>query len=381
MKQHSAMSIALLIIAGTIGAWIFSVPFTFEQTGRWPSISMVVLVTIAIIVTNLLLASVVLQSEAPKHDLVSIFHYYLPEKFRHRAWWITMGSFFVYMMIYCIMAPQFLTLLMWWSEPWIIVPIVYGTAIGMMLHKNLTEVERFEKRVIVLLTSLILWCCLLALYNRNGQPAVLTTLNRQNLYLPYGILLFALNSMAVIPLVCMLAPAQPKTIKQWIIIAWILTAIIITSFALAISWLTGNNTSPNTLSSLDILLWPTMVRIAWWIWLLAIISPHIIFGTHLRKSLSGDYKIPRSIARLIVTWWPLLASLILHPNITDLLWWTWTIASWGTALLIVRVTYRFYTKSSPTIQDTFLVKNPKVRIWILTLIYTMGILITILYFK
>jgi hypothetical protein len=94
------------------------------------------------------------------------------------------------------------------------VPIVYVAAIGLMIYKHLSQIERFEKRVIILLTSLIIGCCFLALYHWNEQPIIFTTFNRNNIYLPYGILLFALNSMAVVPLVCMLSPTQPKTIKQ-----------------------------------------------------------------------------------------------------------------------------------------------------------------------
>lgn len=376
MKRWYARQLAILLVAATIWAGIFAVPYAFEQAWWRPSITMLVVVSGIIMITNLLLASVVLQSDAPSLDLVGIFQHHLPANAKHLASFITMWAFFVFMMVYCILAPQFLSIVFGWNEPNVLLALLYVTGIGLMLHKHLAEIQRFEHRIILLLTTLILGCSVLARYGWTDIPVFFDMSVWWHAYLPYGVLLFALNSMAAVPLICMLAPTQPRTIKHAIIWAGIFTALIVGVFAIAITWLTWSNTSPDTLNSLYIFLWPAALRVAAAIGVLAMISPHIIFGTHLRKTFMYDYRMPRWLAWILVTWWPFLLVLLLHPNLAEFLGWAGSIAAWWMALLILRVARRFWRHATDTQRQQFLLSKPNFFAQALILTYLAGMIIT-----
>lgn len=317
----SVRRLSTMLTWATIWAGIFWVPYAFAQAGGQVSLAMLIIVAGSTLLTNLLLARVVMQSTNPQKDLVGLFRAHLPQRAGNVASVLTIIAFFIYMLVYIRLGPSFLKLITGDSLPLAAATILYVGSIAFLMRKKLAQLSRIEHPLVSLLLLLFVLCICISLYARPEGQTLLSSHPNANIILPYGVLLYALNGVQAVPLLCIVAKEQntEQHIRKSIFLSRILCVLIVWWFGFAVSGALGAATTQDALHGMKALVGEGFLRISALIWLLAVTSCHVLVGMHARKSLYQHYQYPRRVARALVMAVPLAASLLLHASLIEII--------------------------------------------------------------
>ncbi len=353
----SLRKLSTMLIGATIGAGIFGVPYAFAHTpGRLPVAALLVAWGVTLL-TNRLLARVVVHSTSEHKDLIGLYQAHFPTRARHLTSSITLLSFFTSLLVYSRLGPDFLNLITGDLLPEQTATAIYIGMISTFLRKKLEGVSRAEQYIVSILITLFVVSIGIAFHARPaGQNifSILTTsisgTSRQDWLLPYGVLLYALSGMNAVPLLCIVAahPAKisspqtvsDKKIARSILIAGVLCIAIVGGFGLSISGALGSSTTQDALHGMKEIVWPRFLRIGGLIWLLAVTSCNVLIGMHTRKSLYQDYKIPRSRARGAVVFLPVITGIILQASFIQIISFAGGVLTASTGLRVARLVRR-----------------------------------------
>jgi len=368
----STRRLSTILTWATIWAGVFWVPYVFAQAGGHVSLAMLIIVAGITLLTNLLLARVVMQSTIPQKDLIWLFRAHLPKRAGHIAGILTIVAFFIYMLVYIRLGPSFLKLITWDTLPLAIATTLYVWSIAFLMRKKLTQLSRIEHPIVSVLVFLFVISICVALYVRPESQTFLSPGLSTSSILPYGVLLYALNGAHAVPLLCMVATEQhaEHKIRASIFLSRILCVLIVWWFGFAISGALGAATTQDALHGMRALVGEWFVRISALIWLLAVTSCHLLVGMHTRKSLHQEYNYPRRIARALVLSIPLGVSLLLQASLIEIISFAGGILTGCTGLWISWLVRR-------------VLKNKEHRVLhyaavLIALVYLSGIIVTII---
>jgi len=134
----------------------------------------------------------------------------------------------------------------------------------------------------------------------------LTTINWQNIIVPYGAILYSLAGMAAIPEIRSMFGKNEKIFKRTIILGTIIPAFLYLIFSGTIIGLTGANTSANAISGLIDLLGEKAVLLGSIFGFLATITSFFILGLSLKQTYICDFGFNKIWAWFIACFIPLI---------------------------------------------------------------------------
>jgi len=288
------LSIATLI--GTIvGAGIFGIPYTISQTGVLPgSILLIVLGSIFILV--MLLYGEIALSTKEKHRLIGYAEKYLGKKGKILATVSVIMAFYATLIAYLIIGGKFSFLLLknYIGGNATIYSLVFFCIGAIIIFKGIKLVARGE----FIMAILLLLVALLLFYK--GMPTIkasnLTTINLSKIFLPYGVILFAISGLAAIPEIPALLGNRKQRLKIIIIIGTLIPVIIYGLFALMTIGVSGKATSTEALLGLSQRIPDHVLQIGAIFGVLAVFTSLLIFGLNLTHVYQYDYHFPHLIA-------------------------------------------------------------------------------------
>ena len=140
------------------------------------------------------------------------------------------------------------------------------------------------------------------------QSANFTLIERSNIFLPYGVILFSLFGWAAIPEIADLFKNKKDKQNLNNVIVW--TFAIVIAFYFVFSFIvvgvSGQNTSPNVLDGLVPFLGQNIVIAVSLFGLVALASSFLILGNYLKNSLRYDFKLPYLVSAGIAVFIPFL---------------------------------------------------------------------------
>lgn len=143
-----------------------------------------------------------------------------------------------------------------------------------------------------------------------------TTINWQNIFLPYGPVFFAVGGQAAIPEMCKLLKDTPGKIKSAIAWGTYLSAALMLVFVLVVTGVTGLNTTPDALAGLGNIFGSGIIRLALLFGLLVVATSMIVITQASREILWWDFGIDKNIAWALTCALPLWFYLIGVQNLT-----------------------------------------------------------------
>ena len=137
-------------------------------------------------------------------------------------------------------------------------------------------------------------------------------INIDNFFLPYGVILFALAGWPAIPEIAdfFYKRREKKNMDNVIIIAGVITIVLYFIFSLFVVGVSGNETSPDSLSGLIPFLGKGVIVLGSMLGLIAIAASFLILGNYLKNSLRYDFHLPYIFSAGIATIAPLVLFLI-----------------------------------------------------------------------
>ncbi|MBU0646216.1 amino acid permease [Patescibacteria group bacterium] len=306
------------LIGGMVGVGVFGLPYAFAQSGY--IIGALVFVVLAALISILMMMYGELVSRAHDHHrLVGHVKNYLGPRWG----WVTAVTHTVglwgAMLAYIIVGGHFLYLLFGsvFGGPEVVYSLIMAVAASALIYRGLKFVASLEVFVISALIFLFLVVIILGLGHLRVDH--LLSIHPGNIFVPYGVILFAFGGLGVIPEMKELLSRQPKRLPQALIIGLIVTGVLYLLFSFAVVGTTGPATTSMALTGLIPIFGSGFGLVAALLGSLTILSIFTILGIELLNMLKYDFRLEHRRAWAMAVVVPLLLFIMGLREFIDLI--------------------------------------------------------------
>ncbi|MFA7314632.1 MAG: aromatic amino acid transport family protein [Candidatus Magasanikbacteria bacterium] len=300
-KRINLFQAVALIVTFTIGAGIFSLPYAISQVGLLVGIIYLVLLGILIMGMNLMLGQVA-DKAGDNMQLVGLAKKYLGKKGEFVMTFLFYLISFGVLVIYLIGEGNALSALLPGTKfMWSIIFFVFGSLLVLFSIRVIKVISFVLSLSILFIILLIVWT---SAPHINYQNYVYTDF--RNLFLPFGVILFAYSSLTSIPEAHSLLKNKSKDFKKSIVLSSLIVMSAYILFVLAVLGVTGVDTTEIATIALGQKVGPTIYFLGNIFAVLTMGTGFLMSGIALKDSLVWDYKISSALAIFITLLIPLI---------------------------------------------------------------------------
>ncbi|MCX6724439.1 MAG: hypothetical protein NT155_04740 [Candidatus Staskawiczbacteria bacterium] len=300
---------------GMIGVGFLSLPYVAVKTGIWLMLLYFLVLTALVVAINLIFCQISLKTPDFKR-FPGFVGYYLgkwAKLFTSAS--VIFGTVGV-LLVYILIGGQFLTSVFQpiFSGSVLTYIFIYFLIASVIIYFDIKVVAKVEFWVIALLFLSLFFIFVegfsqIKLSNIFGNFQFLIS-NFQNVFLPYGPLLFALWGIGLIPEVEEMLRTNKKRLKTIVTASTITVSVFYFLFVLLILGITGTQTDPTALQGLKSFLPSALVFISLLIGALATFTAFITQGIIFKKTLMFDLKIKHWQAFIMTCFPPMILFLL-----------------------------------------------------------------------
>lgn len=298
---------AALTLAGMIiGAGMFGIPFSFARAGFWLGALELVVLAGVMLVFHLFYAEIILHT--PKaHRLPGYIHEYLGKNSYKLAWFSSVFGITGSLLAYIILGSIFLHNLLPAQNDffWAVFLVLLGATIT---HFSLKKESLVNDILTVFLIGFILY--LVATLFPSVDTAKLTGFYPNGVFVPYGVMLFALAGGIVIPEVAILSDKNRKITRWAVVVGSLLPAIIYFLFAYVVVGVSGQATSQDAIQGLRVFAGESVVFWGSLIGFLAVFTSYVAASKNFQEMLRLDFVFSQKKAWFLVSLLPFVLYLI-----------------------------------------------------------------------
>ena len=375
LKPNKFWYAVAVLVGSTVGVGIYGMPFAFQKAGFGVGLLFLLGVVGLVLLSNLLYGEVVLRTHE-RHQFVGYVKKYLgpwAQKFNLFLFWVAVYGALVGIII---ISGDFLTNIL--SPYFNFSPFAFSTffliAASILVLRGLKTVSRFDFFMMVLLGFIVLLITLLGI--KRVDLANYTLGAKDFWFLPFGVVLFAMNSMPGIPLVREALIGSENKLKKALVAGTIIPAILYLIFTIFVVGVSGDFTSPDAISGLLGFLGPKVVFIGSLFGFLTSSTIFLNLATSLKESLRQDFHFNHWWAWLLAILPPYLLFLSGIRNFIDIIGLVGGVAVSLEAILLVFV-YISAKRNGDRIPE-YSIRVPKPVLYLLMLVFAAGAAYTLL---
>lgn len=296
---------------------MFALPFVFARAGFASGLFYLILFAAVFIVVHRMYADII-EHTPGRHRLVGYANIYLKEP----GFWVavvTTGLGIVLALTaYIILAGKFVGLVV----PQIGVsytPYLFWVLGSLAIILSFRRLASLEFGITLAIGFIILVLFVMG-FLREGVVDI-PLFDVSNLFLPYGIVLFALSGRAAISSISDYYERNKlskEKLHRSIVAGTVTPAIVYFVFALAVFWLSGGNVSPDALSGLTHLPVPVLALLSG-LGIFALWTSYFFLGLEIKDIFRYDLKVPSPLAAFLVTVLPIGLYLVGFSNFIGLI--------------------------------------------------------------
>lgn len=367
MRNRTFRAIAALV--GTvIGAGIFGIPYVVAKIGFLPGIFYLFSLGFLVLVLNLLYGEVILRTPGD-HQLTGYAEIYLGKKGKTLATLAIFISVYGALLAYLIKTGEFLSLIFDFPNP-VLLSLLFFVFASVAVFFGLKSVSFFAG---LLVTALLFLVGLIAILGGGEIDfANFSGFNPSFLFLPYGVILFALFGASVIPEMEEILRDEHKNLKKSIITGSLIPLLVYILFTAVVVGICGSLTSDDAVAGLAYFLPSWIVNLGAILGVLTMSSSYLTLGYVLREVWFRDFGIPKSFAFLLASFPSLILFLLGAKSFIGVLGITGSLMGGLTGILIVLMYFK--AKKIGARQPAYSLKLPFFLILILIIIFLLGTL-------
>lgn len=241
MKDKTRFYVAVSILVGTaIGAGILGIPYVSAQAGFFVALAYIVALGLIIMAVNLYLGEVALRTKE-KHQIAGYSHKYFGKPGKLITQFAVVFGIYSALIAYMLGIGESLSFLIFDSLDYsILFGVLTGAVMSGLLFGGLNTLKNSEKigvSVILFLLALIF-----LIFFKDVQVENLLYFNLSRIFLPFGVVLFALLSFHAIPEIKLVLKKKEKLMKPVLIIGGIIAILFYSAFAFIVTGSQGLNT-------------------------------------------------------------------------------------------------------------------------------------------
>ncbi len=292
---------AVLILSGMIiGAGIFAIPFSFVRAGFFIGMAELAVLTAVVVVLHRAYGEIVLATEN-SHRLPGYVRLYLGRRFAAAAHlsaffgmsgtllaYVVLGGHFLHTIIPAVSATR-----------WTFLFLTAGALITFLPRRKEALVNGILTAVLIIfIFTVSIW--LMPRIEANNFFGV----HPGELFVPYGVLLFALSGALVIPDMVSFLGRRERQVRAAITAGSLIPVALYGLFAIAVVGAAGADVSEEAIAGLGRIAGSGMVMIGSGIGFLAVFTSFILLSSSFQAFLHLDFKMSKSWAHPIVSFLP-----------------------------------------------------------------------------
>lgn len=285
----------LLLVGTTIGAGVFSLPYSFSQSGWGVSVVGLFILGLMMTALNLFYSRVILDNHGD-HQLVGYVSKYLGSLWQKVALFALLFSVNGIMIAYVILGGEFLALLLGQSASFLFTSWFY-LIIAFLFMRGFEFLAKAESLFSIILIGLFLFFPILVV--KYTIPSQMKLIGPKPLFF-WGPTLLALSGFSAIPEVeeILRKNNQREKLNKAVIVGTWLPIIVYSLFAFGVYSVTGVFTTADALTGLVQVI-PHLVRVASGIGLLALLTSFLSLANVAKETYYRDLEIDENTAKLL----------------------------------------------------------------------------------
>ena len=301
-KPAASVADAIFMITGmTIGAGVLGVPYVVAQVGLKVGIIYIVVLGLVMLFLNLILGEIAVRTNESL-QIPGLAGKYLGKWGKYLLDVVIISASYGALLAYIIGVGQSLSALFGGSPAaW---SVVFWGLASVVVWRGLQTIKSVEKVLSVIVISII---CGLSFYLlKDFKLANWVYSDLSKIFLPYGVILFALNGTPAIIEAHALLPRSQRHFRKALIIGSLIPVVVYVLFALAVVGSTGLGTSEIATIGLGAKFGEGVLVLGNIFAILAMSAGFIGSGIALKQTLVWDNKINKILAEFLVISVPLL---------------------------------------------------------------------------
>ena len=302
MNKNFVLAVATLVGA-IVGLGLFGIPYTASKAGFFVGTGYIVVLGAAMLLMHLIYGEVV-ERTAGKHRLTGYVEKYLGKKYKRVLGVFIIFALYTALLAYIIVGGKFLALLL----PGIGTSFAWSIAFWCILSIGIWRgIRTIAKGELLMTGFLVLFILALFVWGaRDISFENFSSFNAVNLFLPYGVVLFALSGIFAVPEIRELLKIDGKRYRSVIIWGSVIPIALYVLFTISVVGISGADTSQEALSGLAGNLGSAISGVGVIFGLLAIATSFLVLGSNLKHSFEYDWHIPGNISTVLTVLAPLL---------------------------------------------------------------------------
>lgn len=305
-------------MATIIGVGFFGLPYIASQTGFVPLVAGFIVITPIIIAIHVRFARVVIGTKE-RDRIPGYVGRYIGEKWKWASLIVSTVGMAGSLLAYLIIGGKFLQLAV---SPWFHIAPLSATSLfflaGMLLVlRGARSVARLDFALMAVFFIIALY--LLGMSVPHIVTANLSAMQWTALPLSYGVIVFSLWGLALVPETAELVNDSKPLTRAVIITAITASALFYILFVLFVLGVTGNATTPDALTGFLDVLGRTVIIPAALFGCIATFTSFVNNGLTLQQTLHFDLKIPRMLAWCVTAAVPGLMFLLGFQNFIEVI--------------------------------------------------------------
>ncbi len=235
-EEKKKFFVAVSILIGTcIGAGVLGIPYVASQAGFFVALTYIILLGIIILFVNLCLGEISLRTKG-EHQLIGYAQRYLGKKGRRFMEFATIFGIYSAIVAYMLGIGESFSFLIFGNSSYaVFMGILFGAGMSVFLWRGMKSVKKFEKIGVSIVLGLLL--LIFILFFNKIDVTNIYYFNIGNIFLPFGVVFFALLSFHAIPEVEIVLHNNEKLMKKVLIagtsvciLFYILFALVVVGF-------------------------------------------------------------------------------------------------------------------------------------------------------
>ncbi len=289
--------IAISILIGTcIGAGVLGIPYVAAQAGFFAAVFYIVLLGGILLLVNLYFGEICLRTKG-EHQLIGYADRYLGKRGRKFMEFATIFGIYSAILAYMLGAGESLSFLVFGDlSHTTLFGILFGIGMSGLLWKGLKNLKKFEKIGVSIVLGLLVF--IIIFFFKKVDYSNLININFSNIFLPFGVILFALMSFHAIPEIRIVLKGREKLVKKALFTGTLICVIFYFVFTLIVVGYKGIQTPEISTLALG----PLFIFLG----LFTMFTSWLALGNALEENFTFDERMERRKAWFFVSVLPLL---------------------------------------------------------------------------
>jgi len=298
-KAENNFWYAVATLVGTIvGVGIFGLPYAAWQSGFFIGALYLAALFFVFVLLHLMFGEIILRTKE-KHRLVGYVKMYLGERSQKIITLTTTLGVLGGMLIYILIGGEFLKVVLggaiefnWHGY------LIFWAVMSIILILGLKSVKWSEMIMLFFMGAVVLFLLIWGFSKIDAN--YFFYFHPNNLFIPYGITMFALAGTVAIPGMRIILKGSENKIKKAVIFGTAIPILFYFAFIFLVIGVSGPGVTQDAISGLAYSLGGPVVFLSALFGVFLVATSYLIFGLYLKDTLIYDLNVRRNIALLFI---------------------------------------------------------------------------------